>query len=762
MPETFVESRHSLRIQGKCIKQVQGGVNVRGYQRRLPRELVSLIHVVELNKAGWREHAVDQLILYAIHKRDEPMTLEAIYQYIHLEFELLLPETLVRDRISVLAAAGQIVIQHDKRLLLSPDTALEVSGRVKAGEHLDKQVKDSFTALASECGLDVTWEDFRDKFLLPLIREAGARTRHLLTGDTTLIPESQSYMKYVETLTPPQQESLNRCIERVLNGDNALFRDFILQNMYAYFSLHAVGFDDSGIRALQNLKTGRPTVHILVDTNVLFSILDLHDNPSNDAAVVLHSLAKKLDEFIDIKFAVLPDTLQEAKRTLIGYEERLHHISVTPNVARSVRAAGASVSGIVARYLQATREAEYRLSAKDYLEPYINHLDKFCRQHGIELLDEDTSTIADDQRVIDDILQVQEFETARYGDKAKTYETVKHDVVLWHVAHKLRGKLVEDPLGAGYWVVTLDFRLLGFDSHKRKELGRRIPVCVHPSSLVQMLHFLMPRTQESEAALITSLRSMLAQEVDPESELVTLKILGALSRYENVDDFPEDTLREMLLNDALREKLRNAESVEQEVELVREELASEAARLREELDAAQHEKGILAEELRIRIEALEQLQQERDLLGSKMEQATWEIQRRKEREDDLIRRIDELEREVAAARDDHRRAEHSIAVWRKQVACSVTSLISIAGTLWGGHHIAVTLAETLHFDLFLVRAVTVGVGLLLCSVAIDFIWGRDPDLSSWKVLVIFRGYRKILGAITLSIISGYAERFIGL
>ncbi len=68
----------------------------------------------------------------------------------------------------------------------------------------------------------------------------------------------------------------------------------------------------------------------MIDTNVLFSLLDLHENPGNDPARDLRTLTARLKGTLNIRLVVLPLTLDEAKRTLLYYKNKLSRLDLTP------------------------------------------------------------------------------------------------------------------------------------------------------------------------------------------------------------------------------------------------------------------------------------------------------------------------------------------------------------------------------------------------------------------------------------------------
>ena len=192
------------------------------------------------------------------------------------------------------------------------------------------------------------------------------------------------------------------------------------------------------------------------------------------------------------------------------------------------------------------------------------------------------------QDVVDDILAQQTREKSK-GDRAKSYGAIHHDVVLWHCVDDRRGAGSQGPLDATYWLVTLDFQLLGFDSFKHRGRASYVPVCIHPTVMVQLLQLWLPRDVNVDGAILNSLRSMLPHRFDTNAEEVTVKILASLSRYENADDLGEATVAEILMNQALRQRMRGEEDIDRQTKLVREVIIEEAERAKQALKDATNE-----------------------------------------------------------------------------------------------------------------------------------------------------------------------------
>jgi hypothetical protein len=172
---------------------------------------------------------------------------------------------------------------------------------------------------------------------------------------------------------------------------------------------------------------------------------------------------------------------------------------------------------------------------------------------------------------------------------------LEHDVSLWHHVRDNRPPVGESPLQASTWVVTVDFRFIKFDRFKRRLDRSSVPICVHPTTFVQMLQFWIPRNQEFEEAVVGSLRlPFLFQRFDPKAEQVTVDILQVMSRFSNLKDIDEELATKILVNDALRDRMLRTRDEDTRLELVREVLIDELDELRVELKSAREEAGTLA------------------------------------------------------------------------------------------------------------------------------------------------------------------------
>jgi hypothetical protein len=91
--------------------------------------------------------------------------------------------------------------------------------------------------------------------------------------------------------------------------------------MNAYFLVRASGLDEQTVQRLAKSATQQPATVLFFDTNVLFSLLGLHENPADEGSLALMSLVQKLSTSVPIKLRVLIPTLDEMKRAITASQE---------------------------------------------------------------------------------------------------------------------------------------------------------------------------------------------------------------------------------------------------------------------------------------------------------------------------------------------------------------------------------------------------------------------------------------------------------
>lgn len=713
----------------------------------LPPEIISLVHHVELNNARWLDNALDRFIVGAIWLARRPLALDDIANELNSRFSIRLDAQRIQSRTDSLCSSQTLVCLPNGELRVSEQALRSIETDLERANQVERAVREKFVRIiAATCpGLDPEdmWRKFAELCLLPLVGEMGARTYEMLSAVKVDLNRTLSFPRFLERYAESVRPSLQQAILSFLDASDSNVRTYVLFHLNACFLLVASSLPGQTLSALGRAAGWRPSFKILVDTNFLFSLLGLHENPANNAAVALVDLVRRLPETVSVKFYVCVPTLDEMKFVIDHYRDVLKSVRLTPNLTDALTRG--RLSGIAMKFVDECRRTGKALSSEEYFGPYATGLLRIVRDQGIELYNEDLGPWKKKQEVIDDVLRVREEEQKRYGERAKTYERLMHDIVLWHFASSKRPVRVESPVDAEYWIVTVDSRFRRFDENKREGRAGEVPVCVHPAMLVQMLQFWVPRTREFEEAVVASLRyPFLFFEFDSKAERTTIRILETLARFENVQDLTTETVSRLLMDDALRQKIGAVQSDEARMELIRERLIEENARAQAVLERAERRAKELAAEVQQKGEAVREAQEALREERGALERITLERDREGAQAAELGRRVRELEGTLDRGRlhREERRARRAFA-W----GCG------------GGGGVAVALVSAILA--VILAQVTRGIGadrrvywsaLVACVTVTVMLWGRwvervgrrSEGIEAWSVFRTFRQWKRKL------------------
>jgi hypothetical protein len=190
------------------------------------------------------------------------------------------------------------------------------------------------------------------------------------------------------------------------------------------------------------------------------------------------------------------------------------------------------------------------------------------------------------QEVIDNIndQMIYEREYREASDRRK-YETIRHDMIVYQWILDNRPIHIKTAVDAGYWLVTLDSRLLGFDSFKCK--GRpKAKVCLHPSIAAKFLQFWIPSNDALRSAVFSNVRQPLFPASSlSETEKVIFRIIERLGQLKGIEDVSTDAIRNTLADTILQKQMRYALNQDEELQIIEQafiRIASKAEKRLEE------------------------------------------------------------------------------------------------------------------------------------------------------------------------------------
>jgi hypothetical protein len=653
----------------------------------------------------------------------------------------------IEDLLARLVKSGRIVQDTDGVIRLSENTTQEITARERDLASLILRVQRKFTSICASAPSEaqISWAQFETHFIQPLVAELGARTYQLLSAKPNGLPQSQTFLRVLDLVSEAYRGALADILQRLFDPKDPDIRAYILRNLNAALLVQAVALSQQTLDGLNQRTTRQLKLRIIVDTNFLFSLIGLHENPADDVVKALKHLITELKDRLSITLYVLPITIDEAKRTLIAYEDRLRPIRVTPTIAAAARNHPEGFSGISLKFFDEAGKAKRSLTSKQYFQPYQENLLAVLRSKGVELYNQPTEHLSMDQAVINDVLSQVEYDRRIRGDAyRKSYEKWLHDVVLWHFTRRSRPPRIESPMDASFWVATIDFGFLGYDRFKCRVRDDSIPVCIHPTVLLQLLQFWIPRSDVLDAALTASIQPLVPHVFDHDAELLTFRILGAISRYSDIQDLSLETTEAVLFDSALRARVSGTSSVDEQIVVVHDALVAHLSSLQRRASQLEDEKAGLARQVEERELHLSRLRVEAKVIEDAARAEASDLRRSLQAEQDsnraLATRLGQLESQLRV-----RQAAQTLA------AVSVLSGLALGALAF---LLAPWVAEVLILPPSLSRITVYVITLGLELIVIDLVSSKLPVLSKfWPVRFVNKA-RKTLWSIVGGLLLG--------
>jgi hypothetical protein len=229
---------------------------------------------------------------------------------------------------------------------------------------------------------------------------------------------------------------------------------------------------------------------ILVDTNFLYSILDLHSHPDSDACKFLVELGIQLN----IKFRYLGITLQELQNKSKDFDAVIPQNLQYSQIQALIKSE--NLDSFSMRYFEKKLlDMENTPHPIDVVGHAINNLKNkniLIFKTNFDRLSNQDEYLKDQESQYNTYLSIVDEQRAVKGFKLKGTKDPKqvyHDVFLREAILHLRSAKIDSINDIKYLGVTLDKRLIKFDNYliMKKKDGINIPVFFSPSILLKKL-----------------------------------------------------------------------------------------------------------------------------------------------------------------------------------------------------------------------------------------------------------------------------------
>jgi hypothetical protein len=458
-----------------------------------------IIRSLDLAKSDARDKTIESIIeyiLFCINEEVDSLELNTL-----IKDELLLEihkseleEGLVKlvDNSAILKEGGKYKLTTERYIQLRKiETDNNIAQQVRLASFIEHIKKYSNTPLHQK-DIDILWNNFTD-YIYECYLEHGKNALNIFSGKGSYA-ESDIDLNII--LTKYESKINGNDLKKTFRNYVNNFSKEVSQDGLEYLldlankaeAFFALGLSKDEYNHIYEEITFDWT--IFVDTNFLYSILDLHSNPDSEAAKSVIELGKQLK----IKFNYLNITLQELQNksrdfetyipknllyseiqalvkseqlddfSLSYFEKKLNDMDNTPHPIDIV---GHAINNLKSKGIEIFRFTFEKLSSQEeYLRDKESNYNDYLKQ-------------------LDEIRAERKMKTKSPKDTKQIY----HDVFLREAIIFLRDSSVSSINDVKYFGVTLDKRLIKYDNYlvMRKKDGVNIPTFFSPTILLKKL-----------------------------------------------------------------------------------------------------------------------------------------------------------------------------------------------------------------------------------------------------------------------------------
>jgi hypothetical protein len=232
------------------------------FGRKLSPELVSLIHHVELNKAGWWEQAIQRLIVATIWLSGRPLSKDEVIVALRDQFSVITGSARLRGPFDGLLSDGTLVEIVGQGLQISQQALKRFEQELEEGDEVERKARLRFLSCIRDCcptldGAD-SWKTFIEQLLLPLVHEVGARTYQLVSGKSPALTESVRFPAFLEQYPKQIREQLRAAVISFLDPKDVDARSYVLRCLHSYFFVEAGNLSQETVESLTNTENVPP------------------------------------------------------------------------------------------------------------------------------------------------------------------------------------------------------------------------------------------------------------------------------------------------------------------------------------------------------------------------------------------------------------------------------------------------------------------------------------------------------------------------
>ena len=481
------------------------------------KDRIKLFNTLSLAASDTREETLKTIIINALYENEKEISKEELLESIDILFDLdpYLPEfdtilQQLKDMLIVSENAGKLTLSSETKNKIKEQYQHYSLSEIQRYRNFCQFIKSKFTEISDQ-HLRQLWDAYLE-YLINCFYYYGEKALLVLNPDVNQNSDDSIvnidllrniYLKLNdEFLVSVLKFAIDNYADS-LTSEDLDYLDGLAQKTLAFTSL---GYDPKSINSIAELNLIDWIIYL--DTNVLFSLLDLHVHPENEACKNLIKLIKENKNNLKIEFRVSELTIKELNGKKSDFDDL--DINLTTPAIKAL--------------LRSNRLDEF---SRKFYESLLNHRDETIdpkeiidlapvtleRGYSIKISRNRKQVDALGESYVESKIQdylrfVQEKNDFRqsFADQHKIklrelYKTdnqARHDVILREFIIDARfSKMRERPKAftdLKYFAISLDDVLIAYDKNcaRTKDSEFPFPVFFKPSFLLNKLIRLLP------------------------------------------------------------------------------------------------------------------------------------------------------------------------------------------------------------------------------------------------------------------------------
>ena len=483
-------------------------------------KLDRIISALYLAKSDNREKMLADLVQNVLFSASEPLDIEAIIQLIKDYFYLEPIKFEIQESIDFLIGQKEICTKHNKYCL--EDNAfkrihtlvLKVQGestnRYDSFNHI---VKDIFDGTVSEDEIKILWDVFNE-YLMECFMVFGRKAIDIF------LPYKKDELADNDDIFKDAYKKLNSDkLVTIFKKLVTLYPERLTESDLRYLTslatraerFYSLGVEKAEYEKLKNLQI--KDLVVLVDTNILYSVLNLRIHPENAAIFELIRIAK--EKHIDLRIVYLPKTNTELQKVKSYLNSTISKENFRPTQIKAMLASE-KLDSFARKYF----ESKLDNSNLPHPSEKVTYASDFLKSQGIIIynnrfpeLEDDTDYLnkkiieyIDFQKYYNDLCDKKGYDFHLNKDDKK----IEHDVFLREGIKILKSKFNNEN-ELRFICLTLDRSLIHFDHYALQNESTEYHKVINPNFILPSLFikkirpFIPISTDNYRKAFISSL-----------------------------------------------------------------------------------------------------------------------------------------------------------------------------------------------------------------------------------------------------------------